>query len=154
MRAALLLTAVLGLLLAAAPEHTHGADRGLAGEFMCQCGCALTLSSCTHLSCGPRDQALAEIARLEGQGQDRGQIRAAFIRQYGEGVLAAPLRQGFNLLAYWGPYWVIAAGGLMIVLLAAAWSRRPRPRGDDAAETALTDEQWAMLERELRNLKD
>lgn len=153
MRAALLLAAILALHLAAFPHHAHGADRGLAGEFMCQCGCGLTLANCTHLSCPPRDQALAEIARLERAGQSRDQIRSAFIRQYGEAVLAAPLRRGFNLLAYWGPYWAIASGGLVIVLLAAAWSRRPR-RQDDGVDPVLTEEQRALLERELRDLKD
>ena len=149
----LVLVAVLGLLLVAVPRHVHAAGRGLAGEFMCQCGCGLTLANCTHLSCGPRDQALAEIARLERLGQNRGQIRAAFIQQYGEGVLAAPLRRGFNLLAYWGPYWVIVSGALMIVALAAAWARRPKTNAG-GVEPVLTDEQRELLERELRNLKD
>lgn len=150
---ALVLVAVLGLLLAGLPRHVHAADRGLAGEFMCQCGCGLTLANCTHLSCGPRDAALAEIARLEGLGQSRGQIRAAFIQQYGESVLAAPLRRGFNLLAYWGPYWAIISGGLAILALAAAWARRPRAvAGVD--EPVLTAEQRDLLERELRNLTD
>ena len=154
MRVLVLLTVlVLGLVLAAVPRDAHAADRGLAGEFMCQCGCGLTLANCTHLSCGPRDQALAEIARLEGLGRTRGQIRAAFIQQYGEGVLAAPLRRGFNLLAYWGPYWVIISGALAILALAAAWTRRPKAVVG-ADDPGLTAEQRDLLERELRNLKD
>ena len=149
----LVVLAATGLMLAMVPRPLHGAGRGLAAEFMCQCGCGLTLANCTHLSCGPRDAALAEIARLEAAGQGREAIRAAFIAQYGEGVLAAPLRRGFNLLAYWGPYWAILGGALVIVGLAAAWVRRPkRPR--DAGETALTAEQRELLERELRRLGD
>jgi len=146
------LVAALGLLLAAAPPHAHGAQ-ALAGEFMCQCGCGLTLASCTHLACGPRDQALAEIARLERAGKTPGQIREAFLAQYGEGVLAAPLRRGFNLLAYWGPYGAIAAGALLIVALGAAWSRRPKAR-PAAGTPELTDEQRALLDRELRKLEE
>lgn len=152
MRALALLGIVVWVLLAL-PHHAHGADRGLAGEFMCQCGCGLTLANCTHLSCGPRDQALGEIARLEQAGRTRDQIRSAFIAQYGEGVLAAPLRRGFNLLAYWGPYWAIAAGALLIVALGAAWTRRPKP-ATPVPETTLTPEQRARLDRELRNLED
>ncbi|HXF83661.1 MAG TPA: cytochrome c-type biogenesis protein CcmH [bacterium] len=152
MRGALLLAATL-LLLAAIPPRAHGADRGLAGEFMCQCGCGLTLANCTHPSCGPRDQALAEIARLERSGQSRAQIREAFIQAYGEGVLAAPLRRGFNLLAYWGPYGAIAAGGVLIALLVAAWTRQAKPRRDDPGPE-LSAEQRALLEHALRALED
>lgn len=152
MRALALLGVVVWVLLAL-PYHAHAADRGLAGEFMCQCGCGLTLANCTHLSCGPRDQALAEIARLERSGSTRAEIRAAFIAQYGEGVLAAPLRRGFNLLAYWGPYWAIAAGALLIVGLGLAWSRRPKPAAR-APEPVLTPEQRERLDRELRDLED
>jgi cytochrome c-type biogenesis protein CcmH len=151
MRATVLLAAAL--LLAAVPHQAHGADRGLAGEFMCQCGCGLTLANCTHPSCGPRDQALAEIARLERSGQTRAQIRAAFVRAYGEGVLAAPPRQGFNLLAYWGPYGAIAAGGVLIALLAAAWTRQVKPRRDDPGPE-LSAEQRTLLEHALRTLED
>jgi len=150
---ALVLLAATGLVLAAAAVPVHGADRGPAGEFMCQCGCGLTLANCTHLSCGPRDAALAEIARLEGQGRSRAEIRAAFIARYGEGVLAAPLRRGFNLLAYWGPYWAIASGALVIVALAAAWARRPKTM-PAAAASELTAEQRERLERELQALED
>ncbi|MDQ7842380.1 MAG: cytochrome c-type biogenesis protein CcmH [Armatimonadota bacterium] len=149
----LVLIAALTLTLAAHPSVARGADRGLAGEFMCQCGCGLTLASCTHLSCGPRDAALAELASLERAGRSRAEIRAAFVARYGERVLAAPLRRGFNLLAYWGPYWAIGSGALVIVALALAWTRRGEGAGH-AAAPALSREQREWLERQLRALED
>ncbi len=175
-RPLLLLATLAGLLLIALPRPVHAADKGLApyepatvaqqsdtssrpvrsglaGEFMCQCGCGLTLASCTHISCPPRDQMLAEIGQLQQTGRTSAQIRAAFIAQYGEGVLAAPLRRGFNLLAYWGPYWAIAAGALVILILGAAWVRRPKAAAA-TAEPTLTPEQRELLDRELRNLPD
>jgi len=149
----LMLLVALTLVLTWFPPPARGADRGAAGEFMCQCGCGLTLASCTHLSCGPRDAALAELARLERVGRSRAEIRVAFVARYGESVLAAPPRRGFNLLAYWGPYGAIAAGTLVIVALALAWARR-RDGEHDAAGPPLSKEQREWLERELRALED
>lgn len=150
----LLLLAAGVLLVLALPPHARAAgDRGLAGAFMCQCGCGLTVASCTHAVCGPRDQMLAEIAKLSRAGRTPAQIRAAFVAQYGEVVLSAPIRRGFNLLAYWGPYWAIAAGALLILALGAAWVRRPKP-APDAVTRELTTEQRALLDRELDRLED
>ncbi len=152
MRAATLLAAIV-LFALATPHPAHAAgDRGLAGAFMCQCGCGLTLANCTHIACGPRDQMLAEIGRLEKAGRTPAQVRAVFIAQYGEAVLSAPLRRGFNLLAYWGPYWAIALGALLILAVGAAWTRRPKAAVADAPP--LTADQQALLDRELANLDD
>ena len=135
-----------------AMAHAAG-DRGLAGQFMCQCGCGLTLASCTHAVCGPRDQMLAEIGRLTASGQTSQQIKAAFIAQYGEVVLSAPIRRGFNLVAWWGPYAAIAAGAVLLVTLGLAWSRRSRQQAATPI-SALSPEERALLERELETFRD
>jgi len=129
------------------------ARSALAGEFMCQCGCGLTVASCTHASCAPRDQMLAEIARLEAVGKTDDEIRAVFVAAYGEAVLAAPPRRGFNLVAWWGPYAALLAGAVALVLLGAAWARRPQDRAARGA-SPLTPEQQALLQRELDRFKD
>lgn len=148
--AAVLALLALPLLLAPA---AHAADRGLAGEFMCQCGCGLTLASCTHAVCGPRDQMLGEIGRLQAAGRTPAQIRAAFIAAYGEGVLSAPLRRGFNLVAWWGPYAALAAGAGVVAALGAAWTRRATPVRR-APASMLSEQQRAMLQHELDRFKD
>ncbi|HEY6103506.1 MAG TPA: cytochrome c-type biogenesis protein CcmH [bacterium] len=149
---ALLVLAIVYLGLTAAP-HAHAGDRGLASAFMCQCGCGLTLASCTHASCGPRDQVLGEIAAMERQGRSPEQITAALVATYGEVILGAPTRRGFNLLAWWGPYGAIAAGAALILGLGLSWVRRPRPVVP-AAESDLSPEQRNRLERELRAFQD
>ncbi len=144
---------VLLLALGGPVASVHAADRGLADQFMCQCGCGLTVASCTHASCAPRDQMLAEIARLQAAGKTDDEIRAVFVATYGEAVLAAPTRRGFNLLAWWGPYAALLAGAIAIVALGTAWVRRPRERADRTI-SALTSEQQALLQRELDQFKD
>lgn len=144
--------AVLVLLVPAAVTRA-ASDRDLANQFMCQCGCGLTLANCTHAACGPRDQMLAEIARLTRTGKTPAQIQVAFVAQYGEVVLSAPTRRGFNLVAWWGPYAALAAGAVMVVALGLAWVRRPQNSSSPAA-SALTPEERALLERELEKFKD
>ncbi len=131
----------------------HAAGHGLADEFMCQCGCGLTVASCTHASCAPRDQMLAEIARLQAAGNTDAQIRAVFVATFGEAVLAAPTKRGFNLVAWWGPYAALLAGAVAIAALGTAWARRPRDRAARATST-LTPEQQALLQKELDAFQD
>ena len=153
MRTAWLVVVAAGFVLMAAPRHAHAGERGLASTFMCQCGCGLTLASCTHASCGPRDQVLAEIAGLERQGRSPAQITTALVARYGEVILGAPTRRGFNLLAWWGPYGAIAAGAALILGLGAAWVRRPRGLAP-AGPPELSPEQRERLDRELRDFPD
>jgi len=74
---------------------------------------------------------------------------AALVTQYGEVVLAAPPRRGLNLLAWWGPYAALLAGAVTILLLGAAWTRRPAPQMT-APTSALSPEQRQLLEEELK----
>jgi len=144
--------AVLALLQ---PAHAHAAGDAvqavvnqLATQFMCQCGCGLTLASCTHPVCGPRDRMLTEIRRLVEAGKTPAEITDVLVAQYGEGVLAAPPRRGLNLLAWWGPYAALLAGAVVILLLGAAWTRRPAPQA--APPSSLTPEERRLLDEELR----
>jgi len=148
--AALMVVAVVALPHAPAQAaSTHE----LAQQFMCQCGCGLTLANCAHEVCGPRDQMLSQIRQFVATGKSPLQIRDAFIAQFGVAVLSAPPKSGFNLLAYWGPYAALGAGALVIAALAALWSRRPSAP-PPVAEDPLTPEQRAVLTRELERFED
>jgi cytochrome c-type biogenesis protein CcmH len=144
----------MGVLTLLPPVTAHAADPvqaavdQLATQFMCQCGCGLTLASCTHPVCGPRDRMLAEIRRLVVEGRTAEEIAEYFVAQYGEAVLAAPPRRGFNLLAWWGPYAALLVGAAVILLLGAAWTRRPAPQA--APPSSLTPEERRLLDEELR----
>lgn len=147
----LFVTAVF-VALAHAPAHAASAQ-DLAQQFMCQCGCGLTLANCAHEVCGPRDQMISQIKQSLAAGKTALEIRDLFIAQFGTAVLSAPPRAGFNLLAYWGPYAALGLGALLIAGLVALWTRRPSAPAPVATDP-LTPEQRELLRRELEKFKD
>jgi cytochrome c-type biogenesis protein CcmH len=67
-------------------------------------------------------------------GDTKSEIEAKLVAQFGESVLAAPPKRGFNLLAWVLPLVGIAAGAVTVGLLARRWSRdRPEPVPADAS---------------------
>ncbi|MDR7402246.1 MAG: cytochrome c-type biogenesis protein CcmH [Armatimonadota bacterium] len=149
----LLLVGVALAAWGALPAAAAPPPPALAGEFVCQCGCGLTLATCNHPVCGPRDQMLATLGRLLAEGKTASEIRAAFVASYGEAVLAAPPRRGFNLVAWWGPYAALAAGAAVLLTLAALWTRRAE-RLVSIPSSSLTPEQREAVRRELERLED
>jgi len=49
-------------------------------------------------------------------------------------VLAAPLRGGFDVVAWIVPFAVLVLGGLAILLVLRHWRRKTQPAAPDAAE--------------------
>ncbi len=88
----------------------------LEGEVMCPI-CKTTL----ELSNSPAaNQIRREIQRGIDAGETKSEIKAGLVAQFGEEVLAAPPREGFNLLA-----WILPlAGGLAAAVALALAARR------------------------------
>jgi cytochrome c-type biogenesis protein CcmH/NrfF len=66
------------------------------------------------------------------------QIKADLVQNFGAGILAAPPRKGFDLLAWWLPLGGIGAGALLLAFGVWRWSRARGP-DDDAPPPALDD---------------
>jgi cytochrome c-type biogenesis protein CcmH len=68
------------------------------------------------------------IRRRIAAGDTKSEIKAKLVANFGEGVLAAPPKEGFNLLAWVLP---LAGGAVAVIVLALAvrrWARgRPEP---------------------------
>jgi cytochrome c-type biogenesis protein CcmH/NrfF len=62
------------------------------------------------------------------------QIETALVRNYGQGILAAPSHKGFDLLAWWLPIVGVLAGALALAFGVWRWSRRTEP--EEPAEPA------------------
>jgi cytochrome c-type biogenesis protein CcmH len=115
---------------AAACTHPRTSLTYLEGQVMCPT-CHTTL-----------DQSDAPAARriehriqvLIDQCKTADEIKADLVANFGAGILAAPPRKGFDLLAWWLPLGGIAAGALLLALGVWRWSRARAP---DAAEPPL-----------------
>jgi cytochrome c-type biogenesis protein CcmH len=84
-------------------------------------------------------------------GDSESEIKDALVADFGEGVLAAPPKQGFNLLAWVLP---LAAGALAVAALAVALRRWSRARREEVAETSPSANGRPPLDPELERRVD
>jgi cytochrome c-type biogenesis protein CcmH len=93
----------------------------LGHEMMCTCGCSQVLLECNHVGCpisgGMRDELTAAIARDDSDGL----ILDAFVQKYGPTVLAAPIRGGFDNVAWIIPPIIFLLATLGAVLVIRRW---------------------------------
>lgn len=129
----LLASAALVVLLAlagtAAASEEHPTLPELERELICPT-CHTTLA----LSQAPiADRMRAFIRRRIDAGDTKSEIKERLVAEFGEGVLAAPPKKGFNLLAWLLP---LAGGALGVVVLGAAARRWARSRPEPASAPA------------------
>jgi cytochrome c-type biogenesis protein CcmH/NrfF len=113
---------------AAACAKPHTSLTALEGEIMCP--------TC-HTTLDQSDSAAAR--RIErfiqlriAQCATESEIKADLVGNFGAGILAAPPRKGFDLLAWWLPLGGIALGALALAFGVWRWSRGRAP--DDEPE--------------------
>jgi len=69
-------------------------------KMMCACGCGQVLLECNHVGCQISPGMLAELhSQMDGGGSDSS-ILNWFAAKYGATVLAAPIRGGFDNVAW------------------------------------------------------
>jgi len=122
------LALALGILLPLSPYTlAHASSRSPLDEvtekIICSCGCNnLTVKNCT---CGKADRARADILTRLARGEDPDQILRAYVGEYGEQILAAPTRSGFNLIGWIVPFVAVLTGATFLVLVLRRWARVP-----------------------------
>ncbi len=134
----------------AGPELLSVSD--ISDELVCQCGCTMILSNCSHQECGSREAMTAFIVREMERGQSGPRIIQTFVRQYGEQVLSSPTKRGFNLIAWILPFAVILAGGAIIYAALKKWVWRSSLSATVARDEIeeIYDEYGRQLEQELK----
>jgi cytochrome c-type biogenesis protein CcmH/NrfF len=134
---------------AAACAHPRTSLSYLEGQIMCPT-CHTTLDQ-SDSAAALRIEA--QISKRIAQCWTTDQIEAELVRNFGAGILAAPPRKGFDLLAWWLPIGGVIAGAAVLAFGVWRWSRRgdsddPLP-GDpelDAADEERLDELLARLD--------
>jgi cytochrome c-type biogenesis protein CcmH len=122
-RRLLALASMLALVVApnSLASEQHPTQAELEGELVCPT-CHTTL-----------DQSNAAVALRMKQfvrtriaaGDTKSEIKDQLVAQFGKGVLAAPERSGFDLLAWVLPIAGLLAGAGVLTVLAWRWTRRP-----------------------------
>ncbi len=118
---AVLLVATVTMLGAGNPANRF--DK-LGHKLMCTCGCAEILLECNHMGCPDSPRLIANLHAQLDAGGSNGNILTWFADKYGPTVLAAPIRGGFDLVAWVVPFAVLAFGLLGIVWILRHWRDR------------------------------
>lgn len=120
-------------------------------SLVCQCGCTMAVAVC---DCGTADEFRKEIWAMMDRGQGKDAILASYVAKYGEKVLTAPTKRGFNLTAWIMPFVALALGGALLVTLLRRWSRafQASPASALAADAPLTAEEEALYEATVADL--
>jgi cytochrome c-type biogenesis protein CcmH len=109
----------------AKPLLTDAQRDELEHHLHCQCGCGLDVYTCrtTDFSCSVSPAMHADVMGLVVGGYAAQEIMAAFRRVYGERVLMAPVKEGFNWVGYIAPFAVLVAGAGVVVTLLKRWTQ-------------------------------
>jgi cytochrome c-type biogenesis protein CcmH len=129
MRWAACIVAVLAL--AAAPAALSSKNPGdaptladLEGEVMCPV-CNTTLDQSSSPAARQIENFIS--SRIQA-GDSKQEIKDKLVAEYGPSILAAPPKQGFDLLAWVLPLVGLIGGAVVLGLLAWRWSRGREPR--------------------------
>ena len=108
------------------PQLTAAERDALEHTLKCQCPCTLDVFTCrtTDFSCGVSPAMHQDVMRLVDGGYSADEIIGAFTQVYGERVLMAPKKAGFNLAGYAMPFAALGGGAVVVGALMRRWSRR------------------------------
>jgi cytochrome c-type biogenesis protein CcmH len=118
----MLVAIVLALAFAppALASEEHPTQAELEGELVCP-----TCKSTLDQSNAPVAVRMKEvIGERIAAGDTKSEIKEQLVAQFGKGVLAAPEKRGFDLLAWVVPIAGLLAAAAVVTLLLVRWTRR------------------------------
>jgi cytochrome c-type biogenesis protein CcmH len=143
------------MILFAAPVRAEEATvSDISDQLVCQCGCTMVLSNCSHIECSSRDAMTVLIGQKIDQGQSEQQIIQFFVAEYGEQVLSAPSKRGFNLAAWITPFVVLLVGGAIVYIALNKWARRGRYSPVSTVVEASDEDYKRQLDKELEEFTE
>jgi len=138
----------------ATPLLTNAQRDELEHRIRCQCGCTLDVYTCrtTDFSCQVSPAMHADVLALVKGGYTAQDIIDAFVSAYGERVLMAPKKSGFNLLAWFTPGVAMAVGGVLIAVWLRRWRNEPAVASAPSSTAPLdaTQDELARLDAAVR----
>ena len=109
----------------AKPIVTDAQRDDLEHHIRCQCGCTLDVYTCrtTDFSCQVSPAMHRDVIGLVQGGYGAQEIIDAFLDTYGERVLMAPRKSGFNLVGWITPGLALVVGAFVVAVLIRRWGR-------------------------------
>lgn len=154
----MLVLVMLVLSLSAVPAGAQGSTPSddqvneIARELYCPVCENIPLDTCGTEAC---EQWRGVIRDKLTEGWTKEEIKAYFVSQYGDRVLAEPPRRGFNWLVYVVPPVVFAAGVYLLYQGFKSWKSEdddPPTKADQSVSdsTSAAEEYLSRVEEELR----
>ncbi|MEO8737251.1 MAG: cytochrome c-type biogenesis protein CcmH [Edaphobacter sp.] len=142
------LTVCLLAVVMLGANDSAGRFSRLGHQMVCACGCGQILLECNHVSCPSSGPMIDELhAQMTSGGSDTA-IFNWFAAKYGATVLAAPIRGGFDNVAWIAPFAVFLFATLGTGILIYVWKLRSASNPPPASTMGGTDaENDAMRER-------
>jgi cytochrome c-type biogenesis protein CcmH len=127
---------------------------GIEGKLRCTCGCNLDVYTCrtTDFTCGVSPAMHREVVGLVEDGMTGEDILEAFVAKYGETVLMAPRKEGFNWAGYVVPGAAISLGGAVLAWVLLRRTRRAAVVAGSDEREILSDEEQSLIDEELEHL--
>jgi cytochrome c-type biogenesis protein CcmH len=128
----------------------------LEHQIRCQCGCTLDVYTCrtTDFSCQVSPAMHRDVISLVQGGYSAQEILDAFVSTYGEKVLMAPKREGFNWAGYLMPFVALTTGfGALVAVLRGMQRRTTLVAGAGTTApvaTLGTSDELARLQAAIR----
>lgn len=134
--------------------HAGAILADIENALMCECDdkCGKVLINC---NCSTSDKHRADLKNHIASGLTKDQIVKIYVDKYGEKVLSAPTKTGFNMTAWITPFAAILGGGLGIRKILRMWIRKNSGVADGlaqdnaASEIALNNKHSKRLQTEL-----
>jgi cytochrome c-type biogenesis protein CcmH len=146
---------LLAVLATASPAAAVPPVSSVSDKIMCLCGCGSVLSVCPHPDCSWGIPAKEDIKQQLAAGKTPDAIIAQYVSKYGEQVLAAPTKRGFNMVVWVTPFAMLVIGAGVIYYLARTWAARRAETDEGTIVTPVPvedhpDEMVRRMEDELK----
>jgi len=133
-RVAIWLSVAVALLGAAAPPATAQSAKPVSEDVVHEIAAQLRCVVCQNLSVADSPSEMASqmraiIRERLAAGESPADVQRYFVDRYGEWILLAPRRHGFNWLVWLFPLVAVATGFTLVAVIVRRWTRRRREGG-------------------------
>ena len=141
---------VLGLT---SPVNAATQMANLENALMCKCDdkCGKVMINCT---CDTSKKTREDFRQKLASGLTVDQVIQIYVDKYGETVLSAPSKSGFNLTAWITPFAALIVGGVGVRKVIRSWIQKAATGSDESQEDSESKPQNTESGQYSNRLKD